>query len=462
MKLRNILSAALLTAALSLSAKAPKYIFYFIGDGMGPGAVAMTQAYNRMVLGSDSVLTMMQFPVASLAFTQSASSPVTDSAAAGTALSTGHKTNNGMLGVTPDTVAVTSIAKVLHDNGYGIGLITTVAPDDATPAAFYAHQPHRSMFYEIGCDAAHSGYEFLAGASWRGETKDGQPTDLPKVFKDNKVDVVKGLDALAKSKSRRVVLLAENPFSSNDIGFVVDSIPGQMSLLDMTKAGVDHMLRHSPDKFFMMVEGGSIDHAGHSNDAAAVVMETFGFDQALAYAYDFYRAHPDETLIVVTADHETGGLVLANPTYHYNIEPKYLAYPSMSKDKFIAEEKAMLRSRMVIGWDDMKQLLSDKLGFYGPIAINDEQNKQLEDGFEAVLKARAEGNLDVMNRLAGDFAEDVYKVISSVSGTGWTTHDHSGLPVPVFAVGVDAQRFSQMQDNTDIPKTIISIAELSL
>ena len=154
--------------------------------------------------------------------------------------------------------------------------------------------------------------------------------------------------------------------------------------------------------------------------------------------------------------------MLANPTYHYNIEPKYLAYPSMSKDKFIAEEKAMLRSRMVIGWDDMKQLLSDKLGFYGPIAINDEQNKQLEDGFEAVLKARAEGNLDVMNRLAGDFAEDVYKVISSVSGTGWTTHDHSGLPVPVFAVGVDAQRFSQMQDNTDIPKTIISIAELSL
>ncbi|MDE6038581.1 MAG: alkaline phosphatase, partial [Paramuribaculum sp.] len=183
MKLRNILSAALLTAALSLSAKAPKYIFYFIGDGMGPGAVAMTQAYNRMVLGSDSVLTMMQFPVASLAFTHSASSPVTDSAAAGTALSTGHKTNNGMLGVTPDTVAVTSIAKVLHDNGYGIGLITTVAPDDATPAAFYAHQPHRSMFYEIGCDAARSGYAFLAGASWRGETKDGQPAGVPKVVK---------------------------------------------------------------------------------------------------------------------------------------------------------------------------------------------------------------------------------------------------------------------------------------
>ncbi len=461
MKLRYILSSLLLTLALGVSASTPKYIFYFIGDGMGPGAVSLTQVYNRMVLGSDSMLTMMQFPVASLAFTHSASSPVTDSAAAGTALATGHKTDNGMIGVTPDTLSVNSIAKLLHDRGYGVGLITTVAPDDATPASFYAHQPHRSMFYEIGRDAAASGFEFLAGASWRGEKdKSGEPTDLMKHFKKNKVDVVKGLDALRGSNSRKVVLLAENPFGANEIGFVIDSIPGQMSLRDMTQAGLDHLLKVSPDSFFMMVEGGSIDHAGHSNDAAGVVMETLGFDKAIALAYDFYKAHPDETLIVVTADHETGGLVLANSSYHYNIEPKYLQYPRMSVDKFAAEGKAMLRSRMVITWDDMKQLLTDRLGLYGPIPVNDKQNKMLEEAFEATLMARAEGDMDQMNRLGGKFIEDVFKVISSVSGTGWTTHDHSGLPVPVFAVGVDANRFSQMQDNTDIPKTILSIVGL--
>ena len=132
---KNIISIVFaIVIALCVQAATPKYIFYFIGDGMGVGAVSLTQNYNRMVVGNDSMLTMMKFPVTSLAFTHSASSPVTDSAAGGTALATGHKTKNGMIGMTVDTVAVTSIATQLQARGFGIGLVTTVSPDDATPS----------------------------------------------------------------------------------------------------------------------------------------------------------------------------------------------------------------------------------------------------------------------------------------------------------------------------------------
>ncbi len=156
-----------------------KYIFYFIGDGMGMGPVMAAQNYNRMVLGNSTPLTMMQMPVVGWCQTYSFSSPVTDSAAAGTALSTRTKTRNGMLGMGPDTVAVTSIAKELHDLGYGVGLVTTVAADDATPGAFYAHVPSRKMSYEIDVQGVESGYEYIAGASYGGfKDKDGNPTDL--------------------------------------------------------------------------------------------------------------------------------------------------------------------------------------------------------------------------------------------------------------------------------------------
>ena len=152
MKIRNLLLPALaLVAAMAASAadKAPRYIFYFIGDGMGTGQVMAAQTYQRMVRDNRSLLMMSKMPVTSMAYTYSASSPVTDSAAAGTALACGHKTKNGMLGMDADSVPVPSVAKILKDNGYGIGLVTSVAPDDATPAAFYAHVPYRGLFYEI-------------------------------------------------------------------------------------------------------------------------------------------------------------------------------------------------------------------------------------------------------------------------------------------------------------------------
>ena len=300
---------ACLFVAIGSWAAAPKYIFFFIGDGMGMGHVMTAQTYNRTVLGNNELLPMMQFPVSSLAMTYSANSKITDSAAAGTALSTGLKTNNGMLGETPDETPVYSIACELQKRGYGVAIGTSVPPDDATPAAFYAHVKSRSMYYEIGLDMARSGYDMFVGSKLRGlKSSDGNDTGLLDTLATHGYTVVEGREAFEKSKGSDKIVLLNNDPSLEHFGFTIDSISDNLHLPYITQACLDHLMRVSPDKFFMMIEGGNIDWAAHANDGGAVVKEILNFNQAIKIAYDFYLSHPDETLIVVTADHNTGGM----------------------------------------------------------------------------------------------------------------------------------------------------------
>ena len=425
MKLHRIFSAALMAAAITATAwaKAPNYIFFFIGDGMGIAQVTNAQLYNARVLGNSTPLLSTTFPVASMATTHSASSDVTDSAAAGTALSTGHKTVNGMLGVTPDSVAVTSVAKKLFDAGYGVGIVTSVAIDDATPGAFYAHVPSRSQYYDIGRQLAESGYQFAAGASLRGAfDKQGNPTDLMNYF---------------------------------------DSIAGALTLPALTRAGLDQLQRTSPDRFFMMVEGGNIDHAGHGNDGGTILREVINFNQALQEAYDFYLAHPDETLIVVTADHETGGMSVGCRETGYSVRLENAAGQKISKEEFSNLCRAMLRSRRIYTWDDMQEILRDELGFGVNLKLTPEETERLHTMFDEVFEKRASG-LDQKTLYAtfDGFTNEVFNILNAKSGMGWTTGGHSGMPVPVYAVGVDSQLFSPLNDNTDIPAKILSIAGL--
>lgn len=454
MKLKTFLASVLMAGAMTTWAAAPKYIFYFIGDGMGMGQISCAQGYVRAVAGPDSLLTMMKFPVASYAFTQSASSPVTDSAAAGTALATGHKTNNGMLGVTPDTTSVQSIAVDLKKRGYGIGLVTTVAPDDATPAAFYTHVPSRSMFYEIGKDAAASGFEFIAGANLRGTKTNGKPNDLLKVFAENNVSVVRGLDGLKKANSKKVLLLNTDSVSMNELGMAIDSLDNVLTLPGMTRACLDHLMANSPKKFFMMVEGGSIDHAGHANDGAGNVIETVNFNNALAIAYEFYKKHPKETLILVTADHETGGMSLASPGLSYYARLELLQYVKMSKDRFGQAVRAMLKSRRAYTWADMKEFLSENLGLYSHIPVSERENARLMETFAKTFVLQNSDEEKTMYNNYNEFESAVFKVISNETGIGWTTSAHSGGVVPVYAIGDGAYKFAGAQDNTDLPKKI--------
>lgn len=450
--------AALLTSS-ALFAAQPKYIFYYIGDGMGMGQVMGAEAYNRTVLGNNDNLLMMQFPVASVATTYSASSPVTDSAAAGTALAAGTKTRNGMLGVTPDTTAVTSIAKTLFDDGYGVGLVTSVYPDDATPGAFYTHVPSRSMYYEIGKDAASCGYDFIGGSNLRGirDKKTKQPTDLMQIFAENNVRVIRGAEGMDTITSRRVLMLSPDSVRISNIGFTIDSIPGALTLPVMTEACLKHLQRNGRDRFFMMVEGGNIDHAGHANDGGTVIKEVLNFQEALKVAYDFYLAHPDETLIVVTADHETGGMGLANNSVGYNLRLNYYDYQKISKDEFSDYCRSLLNTRRIYTWDDMKEYLTEKLGFWTHVPVTEEQTEMLKELYERCIVRREGVDTKTLYNNFSEFAVKVFNVLDSVTGLGWTTGGHTGGLVPVYAIGVGAEKFASFNDNTDIPKIIMQI-----
>ena len=458
MKLKSLLSLLVLLVAFAATATdAPKYIFYYIGDGMGLSPVMTAQAYNRDVLRNDQPLLMLQFPTASWAMTYSASDPITDSAAAGTALSTGSKTKNGMLGMNPDTVAVTSVARQLKDMGYGVGIITTVAADDATPGAFYAHVANRSMSMDIDIQAAKSGYDFISGAGLK-SFSNGKRDEVEAIMKENGVQLVYGLDGMRQINSERVMLLGDKDREPNNMGYTIDSVPGILTLPIITQACLDHLTAHTPSKFFMMVEGGNIDHALHANDAGAAVKEILNFDQALAIAYNFYLAHPDETLILVTADHDTGGMSNVHSRTKHPNQLSVFDYQKVSKEEFSAYCKALMKDRRVYTWDDMRQYLSDNLGLFSHIPVSDDETDDLKDMFEKTFEMRNTADQKTLYASFNAFAVAVFDLVNNAAGTIFTTTSHSGNPVPVFAVGVGSEKFRGVNNNIDLPRILREIA----
>lgn len=454
MNIRNYLSAVALCTSLVLPAQTAKYVFYYIGDGMGLGTIQATRNYSRHLLGSDSTLNMMQMPVAGWVQTYSANNDVTDSAASGTALSTGHKTKNSMLGMTADSTAVPSIAKLLFDKGWGVAVATTVAPDDATPAAFYAHVPKRHDFYEIGCQLAETGYQFVAGGALRGLTVDDKPTDLLDRFEANNVQIVYGPDEIEKINSEKVLLLNVKNFPKSDVGYAIDSVPGILTLPVIARAALAQMEKTSPQHFFMMIEGGNIDHALHGNDGGTAIMETINFDQALTPALEFYRRHPEETLIVVTADHDTGGLSVVKPSGAKGSIGN-LVYQKVSKEEFSNFCKAMLKTRNIFTWNDMKQYLAENLGFFTKIKISEKAEKKLKKLFDDTFRLRNTNDQETLYANFNAFAVEVFSMFNQASGLSYSTTSHSGSPVPLFAIGAGAENFKGLIDNTDIPKLIL-------
>ena len=447
---RKLLLSLFALVALGVAAQSPKYIFYYIGDGMGMGPIVAAQNYNRLILKNDKPLTMMQMPVVGWALTYSASSDITDSAAAGTALATGSKTKNYMLGMNADTVAVTSIAKILHDSGYGVAIATSVAPDDATPGAFFAHVPNRSMTYQIGCDMAASGYEFVAGAGLRGTETDGKPNDLLDRFAAEGVQIVRGPEGAASITAARALLLNNEGSSRSNIGYTIDSIQGTLTLPLIASTALKQLERTSPDKFFMMIEGGNIDHALHGNDAGASIKEIINFDEALKVAYDFYLAHPDETLIVVTADHDTGGMAIVRSGGIGNID-----YQKVSKEEFSNFCKAMLKTRNIFTWDDMKAYMSENLGFFTHITVSEADETKLKKLFDDTFELRNTADQKTLYANFNAFAVEVFNMFNNAVGVTFCTTSHAGNAVPVFAVGVGADLFKGFNNNTDLPAAIL-------
>jgi alkaline phosphatase len=196
-----------------------------------------------------------------------------------------------------------------------------------------------------------------------------------------------------------------------------------------------------------MVEGGKIDWACHANDPA-FISELIDMDNAIKIAYEFYQQHPDETLIVVTADHETGGLVLGRGAYELNL--KAVSYQRMSMDKLNRELNAMKEK---LGedftWDETKKFLTENFGFWDGVQVDKDQTARLEKSFNEFKEGKAD---------AGRLCSSVKHVISEAAMIGWQSGGHSNGYVPAFAIGVGAEQFHGRFDNTEICKKMAKAA----
>ena len=448
-----------LLVVITISAKQPKYIFYFIGDGMGLSPVLCAETYNRTVLGNDKPLLFMQFPTVTYATSYSANNTITDSAAAGTALSTGHKTNNSMLGVTPDKQPVTSIAKELKDQGYGIAIATSVDPDDATPAAFYAHVETRGMFYEIAQDMAKSGYDMFAGGRLRGKTPEGGK-DVKTILSEAGYVVTNGPKGFEANKNNDKIVLLSTTESLDHIGYAIDYQPGALTLPYITQACIEHEMRVSPERFFIMIEAGLIDHSLHANDAATSVKEVLDFEESIKIAYDFYLKHPKETLIVVTADHNTGGMAAGVAGGPYTLPLKNFDYQHKSIEVMQADCRNWVNEGKTLTWDEMKQYLNTNFGLYGAIEVSEKNDKKLQDAFNATFVTKNAEDKRTLYASLNTFVQATFDVLDITNGIGWTTYSHTGDFVPVFAIGAGSEQFAGFHDNTDLPNIIRQLCKI--
>lgn len=453
-----------LLVALVAKAQQAKYVFYFIGDGMGLNQVNTTEMYlgeQQGRIGTEP-LCFASFPVAGMATTFSASNSITDSAAGGTALATGVKTYNGAIGVDANKERVMSVAERAKRAGKKVGVTTSVSVDHATPAAFYGHQPDRSMYYEIALQLPEAGFDFYAGSGFLKPARTFDKKDAPSIYpiiEQAGYTITRGIDEYqAKAgDADKMVLIQKDGTDASSLPYAIDRNEGDMTLAQITESAIDFLSRDNKKGFFLMVEGGKIDWACHSNDPATMVKEVIDMDNAVRVAYEFYKKHPKETLIVITADHETGGLGLGNSNYTLNL--KSLDCQKQSVDLL---SRAITDLRKAKGnkatWEDVKALLTERMGFWGELTPTWEQEKMLRDEFESSFVRNKVVFEESLYSKTEPLAAVAKKVLSQMSKLGWTTGSHSAEYVPVFAVGAGSKLFMGKMDNTDIPKRIAKAA----
>jgi alkaline phosphatase len=439
-----------------------KYAFLFIGDGMGQAEINTAQAYEMAInqkIGFKP-LTFTQFPSVGWVTTYANNRFITGSAAAGTALATGYKTNIGRISMNPDaTESYESIAELAKKQGFKTGIITSVSIDHATPAVFYAHQPSRNNYFEIGMQLANSNMDFFGGGGFKDPVRviNNDTLNVVKKAIENGFTVVNTMEAFKSLKpgSGKVIAIAPRLAGDAAMPYVIDGNEGNPSLADFTQKAIE--LLQDGNGFFMMVEGGKIDWAGHGNDAAANIHETLAFDEAIAVAKAFYDQHPKETLIVVTADHETGGLALGNGGMEYNSNLKALEYQHMSAEKFDLElihYCKQLSSDNEKAFAGLMKLVGDAfgLGDTTKIKLSSNEVEKVKQLFNDNIYSHVDKGTEPSEANYQAITFHLLRLISNKSGLGWTSHAHTGINVPVYAIGPGSQLFEGIIDNTEIPK----------
>lgn len=471
----SILLSAIMVLMSSIAlAATPKYIFYFIGDGMGPAQRQCAEYFHKLEVNDpEAELIMNRLPVSAVVTTHSDNTLITDSAAGGTALAAGFKTTNGVVSKLPDGTDTKTIAEAAHDAGYAVGLATTTRITHATPAAFSAHDMDRGNENGIAEDQAGCGFEYLAGGGYRHfvgkdnadglKSKRKDDRDLIAEFKSNGYTTFVGESArdafrgFSPNKGDKVMA----PLAYSHLGMEIDrrnaasNKNAMPSLAELTSKGIE-VLQAQEKPFFMMVEGGRIDHAAHCNDPVGTIYDTLALDNAIAKAYEFYEAHPEETLIVIAADHETGGMAMG-----ISLDSKgyFLKLDELLKVKASVEDVLWSKyPELVEKHDNVDERHKAYLAFvaenYGLTDLNPREQGILQNAMSVE---------DNNQKLASDKRTTygysytptmiaVAHLISERARISWTSYVHTASVIALSAVGAEAQRFTGFKDNTDLPR----------
>ena len=459
-KLLTFVTLLLFVVATSAAQQA-KYIFYFIGDGLGINHIHGTELYNAAVhtdMADNGKLSFTRFPIRSYVTNHSASSLVTDSSAAATALASGVKSVNGYMGVDAEVAPAVTIAELASERGMKIGVATNVAVNHATPSAFFAHDKSRSSYGKLFEQLLASKVDFAAGASILTKRSGKSAQQCVDMAKEAGVEVVQDPKAVYDIKDKRVLLLGPN-LKKQTLEYAVDCKPGDHSIVDYTAAAIDYLERKATSKgFFLMVEAGHLDYCAHDNDAVTTFEEVNDLSRSVQLALDFYAKHPKQTLIVITADHETGGLSLGSNDYF--MYPEKLAWQQCSMVALTAKMRAM-RNSGDLEWESMKKLLTTELGLWDKVELSAEDEELLKECFEQDFVRDAEEVVSLYNHNE-KLASLAVGVLNRYAKIKWISLDHTGMQVPLYVKGVGAELFRECYDNTDIPKVIAKIASLPL
>ena len=466
-----------------------RYVFLFIGDGMGLAQVTAAESFLKLT--RRDTLGFTQFPICVQMTTHSGNSLVTGSASAATAMATGHKTRNGRVGMDAAAeTSYTSISDLAKDAGLKAGIVTSVSLDHATPAGFYAHQRNRNMYYRIGRDLINSGIDYAGGGGFVMRTKRGEP-DLLDLAREKGINVVtdrQGFRAL-RPDGRRVFAVNQVLTYKQAMPYEIDRAKDDLTLADYTRQGT--ALLENKKGFFMMIEAGKIDWACHTNDAGAVVYGVLALNQAVRVALEFMERYPRETLILVTADHETGGLGLTGREAGLGAIGR-LANQKCSGDVFL-RSLHNYRTATPAARARIRDILPRIKESYGLVKLEPGEEKELE-------KQAAKGNWRARNKLNKSLRSDdlaqleealqtsiaeteeqrrtrssifrrrygtydtflvtLNRLASRKIGLGWTTYSHTGIPVPVYARGAGAELFGGKYDNTDLFRKLKAVMKL--
>ena len=448
--MKKILFGAFVCASAVAFAAAPKYVFVFIGDGMSTPQRLMAEDFSKRTGRGE--LAMNHLARRTETATKSANKVVTDSAAAATAIACGEKTDNGMLGMRPDGTRIESVAAVAKKAGRKVGIVTTVTIVHATPAGFYAHNRNRGDSRAIAMDLVKSGFDYFAGGGIGGWTqpKGGYfDTNGNFVKLEEGSEAVPGIDPYSLWQTNGYTFVKDDlaafkalkpgrpvwcVFGESGMDYALDRDGSQPTLAEIVEKGIE--LLDGPEGFFLMCEGGKVDYAGHANDAGGSVAEQLSLDDAVKVATRFAKAHPGETLIVTTGDHETGGLIRGITGAGAAFDPALLKHQRCTASKFSSILKNAQEKNAAFSFDDAMALVRENFGLGGPVPLTDADRDELKKSFEQKKPA--------------EFAGAAKRILSAHAGLAWKSGGHTALPTMTTAEGPGSEILEGMTDNTEI------------